>query len=115
MGLPDGTALVLDTGEGSSTTLEPQVGDLRAVAGSPDGSRLALAGERGIAIYSLDGTQLLPPASSDTELDPDELHDLACKAAGRNMTRAEWDEWGPTDTNYRSTCRQFPIQSASRS
>ncbi|MCY4088120.1 MAG: hypothetical protein OXG37_14855 [Actinomycetia bacterium] len=115
VGLSDGTALVLDTGEGSSTALEPQMGDLCAVAGSPDGSRLALAGEQGIAIYSLDGTQLLPAASSATELDPDELHDLACKAAGRNMTRAEWDEWGPTDTNYRSTCGQFPIQSASRS
>ncbi len=30
--------------------------------------------------------------------------DLACRAAGRNMTRAEWATFGPRDTEHRPTC-----------
>ena len=36
--------------------------------------------------------------------------DLACQAAGRNMTRTEWRLFGPKDTEYRATCPQFPIE-----
>ena len=38
--------------------------------------------------------------------------DTACRAAGRNMTRAEWRLFGPVDTDYRATCPQFPIEDA---
>jgi hypothetical protein len=31
----------------------------------------------------------------------------ACAAAGRNLTRAEWERFLP-DTSYRKTCSQWP-------
>jgi hypothetical protein len=42
-------------------------------------------------------------------LDSGEWFDIACRAAGRNMTVAEWGEFGPTDADYRPTCPQWPI------
>ena len=36
--------------------------------------------------------------------------EIACRAAGRNMTETEWDAFGPTDTSYRATCPQYPIE-----
>ena len=43
-------------------------------------------------------------------LDIDQWYDIACRAAGRNMTRAEWDEFGSRDAGYQATCPQFPIE-----
>jgi DNA-binding SARP family transcriptional activator/WD40 repeat protein len=40
-------------------------------------------------------------------LDMSTWPELACRAAGRNMTRDEWREFGPADTNYRATCSMF--------
>jgi dipeptidyl aminopeptidase/acylaminoacyl peptidase len=40
--------------------------------------------------------------------DPPTWLDIACKAAGRNLTRAEWDQYGPRDRPYRATCPQWP-------
>jgi hypothetical protein len=40
--------------------------------------------------------------------DPPTWRDIACRAAGRNLTRAEWDQYGPRDTPYRATCSQWP-------
>ena len=37
-------------------------------------------------------------------LDISEWVELACRAAGRNMTQAEWTTFGPRDTGYRATC-----------
>jgi hypothetical protein len=36
--------------------------------------------------------------------------DIACRAAQRNMTRSEWDLYGPP-TEYRKSCPQYPIES----
>jgi DNA-binding SARP family transcriptional activator len=36
--------------------------------------------------------------------------DIACDAVGRNMTRAEWEQFGPRDTEYRATCPQYDIE-----
>ena len=44
-------------------------------------------------------------------LDTSTWFDTACEAVGRNMTRAEWDQFGPRDTEYRATCPQYPIES----
>lgn len=44
-------------------------------------------------------------------LDTSTWFDTACDAVGRNMTRAEWDQFGPRDTEYRPTCPQYPIES----
>lgn len=32
---------------------------------------------------------------------------IACRAAGRNMTRAEWAQFGPQDESYRATCEEW--------
>ena len=42
-------------------------------------------------------------------LDTSTWFDTACDAVGRNMTPAEWDQFGPRDTEYRATCSQYPI------
>ena len=42
------------------------------------------------------------------DFDVDAWADIACRAAGRNMTRAEWDQFGPRDEGYRATCPQWP-------
>lgn len=41
-------------------------------------------------------------------LDVDSWFDIACQAAGRNMTRDEWDRFGPRDEPYHATCPQWP-------
>ncbi|MFQ5427257.1 MAG: hypothetical protein ACE5EV_09260, partial [Gaiellales bacterium] len=40
----------------------------------------------------------------------DEWLDIACRAAGRNMTRAEWEELGPADAQYTATCPRWTIE-----
>jgi hypothetical protein len=42
------------------------------------------------------------------ETDPDEWRRLACLAAGRNMTRAEWAEYTAGSQPYRRTCAMWP-------
>jgi WD40 repeat protein len=42
-------------------------------------------------------------------LDTSTWSDIACHAAGRNMTRAEWEQFGPRDTEYRATCPEYEI------
>ena len=34
---------------------------------------------------------------------------IACEVAGRNMTRAEWEEFGPRTIEYRPTCDQYSV------
>jgi WD40 repeat protein len=33
----------------------------------------------------------------------------ACTVAGRNMTAAEWKQFGPRDEPYRATCERWPL------
>ncbi|MFT7474957.1 MAG: hypothetical protein ACI81L_001889 [Verrucomicrobiales bacterium] len=44
-------------------------------------------------------------------LDTSTRFDIACDAVGRNMTRAEWDQFAPRDTDYRATSAQYRIES----
>jgi WD40 repeat protein len=72
----------------------------------------ALAGDISTTVVFLDPTTLAVarPASKRIliwQLDPDRLRAEACRAAGRNLTRGEWDELGPVDEPYRRTCPQF--------
>jgi WD40 repeat protein len=41
-------------------------------------------------------------------LDVDTWRDIACQAAGRNLTQEEWDRFGPQDQPYHATCAQWP-------
>lgn len=40
-------------------------------------------------------------------LDTDEWPEIACRAAGRNLTAEEWEQFGPTGEPYRATCEQW--------
>jgi hypothetical protein len=42
------------------------------------------------------------------DLDPTSWEATACRAAGRNLTRAEWDRYLGTLGEYRATCPQYP-------
>ena len=42
------------------------------------------------------------------DLDPDVWQEQACLAAGRNLTRSEWDEYLGRDVPYRRTCTRWP-------
>lgn len=61
-------------------------------------------------------SEVLPLVTTTTEavrvwnLDTSTWPDLACRVAGRNMTKAEWDQFGPRDTDYRATCPQYGIE-----
>ena len=96
----DGTRL-LSTGE------EAILWDLetRARIGSSfpgGGARSAVRTDRH---FSADGENILV-----WNLDVDQWYGIACRAAGRNMTRAEWAEFGPRDAEYQATCAQFPLE-----
>jgi hypothetical protein len=41
------------------------------------------------------------------DLEVDHWFDLACRAAGRNLTRLEWSANGPRDEPYHRTCSQW--------
>ena len=43
-------------------------------------------------------------------LDTSTWYDIACRAAGRNMTRNEWAQFGPSDTDYRATCSRYDLE-----
>ena len=70
-------------------------GRITALAISPDGHWLATG--------DLVGTVRL------WTLGPEELMDVACRTAGRNLTRVEWEQYLPEQT-YRKTCEQFPLE-----
>ncbi len=46
-------------------------------------------------------------------LDVDTWPEIACLAAGRNLTDAEWTQFGPRDHPNHATCAQWPADSAS--
>lgn len=43
-------------------------------------------------------------------LDTDPWAHLACRVAGSSLTAAEWDEWGPSDTDRYAICPQFELR-----
>ena len=62
------------------------------VGGRPDGASIAVAYEGGVVVWSLD---------------PIVWRNRACALAGRNLTRAEWAQYLPSD-KFHSTCAQWP-------
>jgi DNA-binding beta-propeller fold protein YncE len=65
------------------------------LAGSlrPDGRQLAVATEHGVQLW---------------DLDPDAWRDAACRLAGRNLSRDEWERYMPQGEPYQGTCSQWP-------
>ena len=62
---------------------------------SPDGRLLAVPNTDGYVVWNFD---------------TDTWPGIACEVAGRNLTRAEWEQVGPRDVDYRATCEQYPIE-----
>jgi WD40 repeat protein len=61
------------------------------------------AGDRHLSLVTaLDGGGLV------WSLDVDSWLDLACRAAGRSMTREEWEAYGPQGDHYQATCPDWP-------
>lgn len=58
----------------------------------PDGLEAAVMTDQGIVVW---------------DLDPEHWIDAACGIAGRNMTRAEWDQYVGDLASYRPTCPQY--------
>jgi WD40 repeat protein len=75
-----------------------------SVAFSPDGSLVTAAGCEQVAAH---GT-CITGGSRLWHLRLDDLIDLACRKAGRNLTRSEWEQFFPRET-YRKTCDQWPV------
>jgi hypothetical protein len=42
------------------------------------------------------------------DLEPNDWSTIACRAAGRNLTRDEWDHYLSPLGAYRPTCPQYP-------
>ena len=62
--------------------------------------------------WSADGSLLTIPGDDRVTLwnfDTDSWDDIACEVAGRNLTREEWEAFGPRTVEYRATCDQYPI------
>jgi hypothetical protein len=59
-----------------------------------------------------DALQLITGTSDSAliwNLDTDSWADIACAAAGSNLTEAEWAQWGPRDEDHRPICEEFPL------
>ena len=59
----------------------------------PDGLEVAVDTIDGIVVW---------------DLDPAHWVAAVCQSVGRNLTRAEWDEYVGDLAAYRSTCPEFP-------
>jgi hypothetical protein len=59
----------------------------------PDGRQMALATDEGVQLW---------------DLDPAAWREAACRLAGRNLTREEWERYLPNGEPYHVTCPQWP-------
>ena len=91
----DGTIILWDVPSRSRLADSFPTGDGTEPAGLPDGRATTIVGDH-ILLWNLN---------------TDEWYDIACRAAGRNLTRAEWEEFGPADVEYTATCPQWPVES----
>ena len=65
----------------------------------------------GFRIGGNDGPQLLTAVDGHLlvwNLDVESWPEIACRAAGRNLTVEEWEQFGPSDEPYAATCSMWP-------
>ncbi|MEM7287292.1 MAG: hypothetical protein AAF480_13145, partial [Actinomycetota bacterium] len=117
----------LDVGRGEPTLLNRfgltfTSGDRQMVVISREGTQLwDLEERRSIgpriptsampATVSASGTKVVTGDADNVfvwDLDPTNWPELACQAAGRNMTREEWAQHGPQGEEYDPICDQWP-------
>jgi WD40 repeat protein len=67
--------------------------------------------ERGFRTQATQGAGYVPTVVGGKvviwDLDPSSWPDVACRAAGRNLTEAEWAQFGPADQSMAQTCPQW--------
>jgi WD40 repeat protein len=81
-----------------------------AASGTPLGDPIALPGPVVGASLRGDGLELAAQAATGVglwDLDPEHWRAAACRVAGRNLTRAEWDTYIGDLADYRATCPQY--------
>jgi hypothetical protein len=71
----------------------PSLGPFSAASVSPDGGTLVTG----------DGSRMMR-----WNIDSDQWRTTACAVAGRNLTRAEWEQYLPKGERYRATCPEHP-------
>lgn len=57
----------------------------------------------GLFVVSSDGESVFR-----YDLDTQQWPEIACRAAGRNLTQVEWEKYGPAGEPYAATCLQYP-------
>jgi class 3 adenylate cyclase/WD40 repeat protein/energy-coupling factor transporter ATP-binding protein EcfA2 len=92
----DRSAALFDvaTGVRLGTPLEIPEGSLNDALLAPSGSSFALSGEKGVLLW---------------DLEPSRWVDAACRVAGRNLTRAEWETNIGDLAPFGATCPEFPL------
>jgi len=61
---------------------------------------------RGESLQLITGTET---AALVWNLDMDAWPEIACRTAASNLTQAEWEQWGPQDTDRRAICPDYPL------
>lgn len=90
---PDGAPRLWDLEAGEQIG-DPFPNDPDNLIGGADGSPLL--------VTAVDGYRLI------WDLRVDSWREIACQLAGRNLTLAEWDQFGPTDQPHHATCPEWP-------
>ena len=101
---PDGSQFA-SVPHGRITLFDGRTGELRASipmpGSSPDAWMAYLPDSSGLLIAAVDGSTW----TVDTR--PSAWVERACRTAGRNLTRDEWEEYFP-NRSYEVTCPQWP-------
>ena len=138
LGLVGGAAMLYDLETEALTPLEggavtaDGVYHSNSLEFSADDRLLALAGQGGVTLVDLSSnTQLgaaipspgatpsIAPGGSHAvtgtedhllvwNLNPGDWQEIACLAAGRNLTVSEWEQFGPSGMSYQAPCNQWP-------
>ena len=102
-----GRHIAIGSRPGSSSSLGPTVLELwDATTLEPIGTRMTIARGGWLSAANPDGTKVVietPEGAILLDLDPEHWETLACRIAGRNLTRAEWNQYLP-GRDYHRTC-----------